>query len=142
MCIDQIEIEARGNDAPYHALGRLIEEQRSQDHADLWDDGIAWMEHINAVSGLLAGHPGEIRIAPKGLAVHRKPRNRRDDAGVDLPAGDQVPQPVLDEDAVMFLDRVGVKGRVGENLYSGGSCHPVSTSAITACECASCPTTG
>ena len=106
------------DDLVHRPAGEGVEESRRNIHSDRGNDRIARVQDMEAVAFLFPRHGGELRITAENPRRVRKPRNRCDHARADIPVRHQVTQPVFDENAVMGLYRVRIKGAEGQYIHN------------------------
>ena len=111
MRIDDVRREARGDQRADRRFGPARHEVRGERHAEFGDGGIARVGHRHTVARLGGRHAGIPAIGAEPGRAEREPRHRGDDVGLDRRIGQQMAQPVLDENAVAGIDRVGEQAR-------------------------------
>ena len=109
--VDQIEVETPFENPLEHRLDRRRHHQRRGAQAHFRQPGVARMIDRNAVPLLVIGHAGEGAIVAEGRILPGEPGDRRDHVRFDLAGGQEVPQSLLDEDAVAGLDTVRIERR-------------------------------
>jgi hypothetical protein len=108
MGVDEVEIEALAQDPPEPGQERAVHQPWSRAHPDLRNHGIARVQNLDPVPFLARRRLREGGVAPEHRGTARKPGHGRDDLGRHLAGRHQVAEPVLDEDPVVGLGRVGI----------------------------------